>query len=282
MRWLLAIAGVMALAPAIAQAQTLKLATIAAAAAPCHALASSAPAGQRALHQLLARRLGVEVLDCPVAGYADAAQALASGQVDLAVLDPAGYAGHSDKVRAILTVRQKGGLSRTMQVAAALASSPIKSLADTRGKRLVLGGAAPFDNDLPRLALQDQGAGPGYFSAERIASSSEAALAAIRKGESDAVILNGDAWQRMCRGKSATDTPCADLRIIWKGRPRATYALAVRSDMAPQLRYRLIGIYVAMHLEAPEAFAWASAFAPGGENFEAAEAAALSPARAIP
>lgn len=282
MRPLLAITGVLALAPTLAQAETFRLASIAPAVQPCHVLAADAPAGLRALHKLLAQRLGVDVLDCPVAGTEGAGQALASGQVDMAVLDPKAYAAAGDKVRAILTLRPKGGLSRTPVVVAARVASTSKSLADVRGQRVAFGGAAPFDHDLPLRVLADQGAGPGYFSAERIAGSADAAVGLLRKDEADVVALNADAWQRACRGNSPKDQPCADLRILWKGRPRAAQALAVRADLPAQLRYRIIGVYVAMHLEAPDAFQAASAFAPGSEDFEAAEAAALSPARAIP
>lgn len=281
MRRLLAIAGVLALAPTLAQAETFRLASIAAAAQPCHALAPDAPAGLRALHKLLSQRLGVDVLDCPVAGTEGAGQALASGQVDLALLDPTAYAV-AGKVRAILTLRPKGGLSRTPVVVAARAASTSKSLADVRGQRVVFGGAAPYDHDLPLRALADQGAGPGYFSAGRVAGAADAAVGMLRKGEADVVALNADAWQRTCRATTPKDQPCGDLRILWRGRPRANLALAVRTDMPAQLRYRIVGVFVAMHLEAPDAFQAASAFAPGGEDFDAAEADALSPARAIP
>lgn len=282
MRRLLALAGGLALAPTLAQAETFRLASLAAAAQPCHALAPDAPAGLRALHRHLSQRLGVDVLDCPVAGTEGAGQALAAGQVDMAVLDPKAYGAAGGKVRAILTLRPKGGLSRTRVVVGARAASTSKALADVRGQRVVFGGAAPFDHDLPLRVLTDQGAGPGYFSAERIGGTADEAVGMLRKGAADVVALNADAWQRTCRGNSPKDQPCGDLRILWKGRPRADLALAVRSDLPAQLRYRIIGVYVAMHLEAPDAFQAASAFAPGGEDFDAAEADALSPARAIP
>ena len=282
MRRLLAISGVLALAPTLAQAETFRLASISTAVQPCHALAPDAPAGLRALHKLLAQRLGVDVLDCPVAGAEGAGQALAAGQVDMALLDPTTYGAVAGKVRAILTLRPKGGLSRTPVVVATRAASTSKSLTDVRGQRVVFGGAAPYDHDLPLGVLADQGAGPGYFSAQRVAGAADAAVGMLRKGDADVVALNADAWQRTCRAATPKDQPCSDLRILWRGRPRANLALAVRADLPAQLRYRIIGVYVAMHLEAPGAFQAASAFAPGGEDFDAAEAEALSPARAIP
>ena len=269
------------LAPTFAKAAPFRLASNGAESTPCHPLASDAPASQRVLFKLLAQRLGVDVLDCPVAGFRGAAEALAAGQVDMGVLDPASYATVSDKVRAILTLRPKNGLIRTQVVTAVRAGSPSKTLSDIRGQRLMFVGAAPYDHDLPRKALGDQGAGPSYFSKEVVAASTDDALSRIRKQDVDVVVMNADAWQRSCRGAKPQDQPCGDLRIIWKGRPRAANAVVVRLDLPARLRFQIMGIYVAMHLEAPDALSAASAFAPGSENFDGAEAAALSPSQVI-
>jgi ABC-type phosphate/phosphonate transport system substrate-binding protein len=172
-------------------------------------------------------------------------------------------------------------LIRTQIVTAVRAGSAFQSLDDVRGRRLAFIGAAPYDRNLPRKALADQGTGPTYFSSEVIGASGEDALKRLRSQDVDVVVMNADAWQRSCRGAKPQDQPCSDLRVIWTGRPRASKALAVRLDMPAQLRFRLIGIFVAMHLEAPDAFRAAAAFAPGSENFDAAEAGALSPTQVI-
>lgn len=277
----LALAALSLAAPLTAQAAPLRVASLGPAAA-CRDLPAGAPAGQKALFDLLAKRLGDKALDCPFATPQAAAQALAAGQVDLAVLTPETYGPVAGKVRAILTVNPKGALGRIPVVAATLAKRPETGLAEFKGKRAVFASAAPYDLGVGRQALADQGAGPGFLADESPAGSADAAVARLRAGGADLLVMNGDAWQRTCRGIKPQDTPCADLKIIWRGRPRAQAALAAPTAMPAQLRYRLIGIYVAMHLEAPEAFAAASAFAPGGQNFDAAEAQALSPTRAVP
>ncbi len=282
MRRLLALIGLMVFVPGLVAAAPFRLASQANVTSPCRPLTPDAPAGQRALDKLLAQRLGVDVLDCPVAGARGAADALVAGQVDMGLLDPASYGSVSDKVRAILTLRPKNGLIRSQIVTAVRASGSFKSLGDVRGHRLLFVSAAPYDRDQPRKALADQGAGPSFFSSETVASSADDALARLRKQDGDVVVMNADAWQRSCRGAKPQDQPCGDLRMIWNGRPRADRAFAVRQDMPAQLRYRIIGIFVAMHLEAPDAFKAASAFAPASENFDASEAGALSPSRTIP
>jgi len=268
-------------APSLAGAATFRLASDAAETVACSRLPATAPSGERALYKLLSKRLGQDIQDCPTAGFKAAADALLANQVDMALLDPAAYDATAGKVRAILTLRPKGGLDRTQVVVAVLASSPLRKLGDIKGTGLVFVGSAPYDHELPRQALSDQGAGPDYFSTEVVAVSAEAALKHLRNRGAAVIAMNADAWQRSCRGVKSQDQPCGDLRIIWKGRPRATKALVVRTDMPAQLRYRIIGIYTAMHLEAPDAFDFASSFAAGGENFNAAEAAALSPSKGI-
>ena len=59
-------------------------------------------------------------------------------------------------------------------------------------------------------------------------------------------------------------------------RPRAEQAVVVRRDMPLDLRYRLIGIHMPLHLEAPAAFAYAAAGVKSPAEFQPAEADALT------
>ena len=281
MRGLSVIASIFLLVPTAVHADPFRLASVGANAA-CRPLPAGAPPGLMSLHKLLSARLGVQVLDCPLADRRSAAAALASGSVDMAELDPGSYALAADKVRAILTVTPTGEPGRVPVVVAVTAASGITSLADLKGRRAVFAGSATYDFTVPRAALSDQGAGAGFFSSEIKAESASAAAQLLRSRGADALVLNGDAWERNCRGDTPTAKPCSDLKIVWRGRARAKTALAVRRDMPAQIRYRLVGIYVAMHLESPEAFAAASAVKPGAGSFDPTEAEALSPARAVP
>ena len=281
MRELAVIASIFLLVPTAVHADPFRLASVGANAA-CRPLPAGAPPGLMSLHKLLSARLGVQVLDCPLADRRSAAAALASGSVDMAELDPGSYALAADNVRAILTVTPTGEPGRVPVVVAVTVASGITSLADLKGRRAVFAGSATYDFTGPRAALSDQGAGTGFFSSEIKAESAGSAAQLLRSRGADALLLNGDAWERSCRGDTPTAKPCSDLKIVWRGRPRAKTALAVRRDMPAQIRYRLVGIYVAMHLESPEAFAAASALMPGAGSFDPTEAEALSPVRAVP
>lgn len=272
----LALAALACAVAGAAQAAPLRIAEVAPAAGPCADLAGDAPAGEKAYFEHLAKRLGVAVQRCPVKDTAAAAAALAAGQADLAVLDPAAFAPVKGTTRAILTLRPQGGLNRVMVVVGVKAASPAQSLADLKGKALGLGGTTPAALALPRRALADRGAAGGYFARESVEADEQDAGAALRAGKVDAIALHAAAWQRLCPKVSPKKPkPCADLRVLARIRPQASRAVVVRQDMPMETRYRLIGVHMPLHLENQAAFAWASSWQPKAAEFEAAEAQAL-------
>lgn len=242
----------------------------------CAPLTSAAPPGEKAYYDHLANRLGVKVLKCPVADRAAAARALAAGELDLAVLDPANFAPVAGVARAILTLRPEGGLNRIPVVVAVPTAGPAKRLEDLRGKTLAFGGATPAAEALPQRVLSDRGFGRDVFGKPLDAANAEGALEALRAGRAQAIVLHAAAWQRLCTPDDPkVKPPCGDLTILLKARPQAALAVVVRKDIADETRYRLIGIHMPMYLENRVAFSWASSWAPKAAEFEPTEALAL-------
>lgn len=266
-------------ATAAAAAEPLRVAAISPDAGPCAPPGAASPAGEKAYYDHLAKRLGAPVQRCPIASAAEAAAALAAGKLDLAVLDPAAFAPVKATTRAILTLRPEGGLNRIMIVLAVPAASPARSLADLRGKTLVFGGGTPAALALPRQALADRGAASGFFGQERVEADGDAAVARLRGGQAQAMVLHAAAWQRLCPKVAVKKAkPCTDLRVLARIRPQASRAIVVRQDMPLDTRYRLIGIHLPLHFENRSAFAWASAWSPKAAEFEPTEAQALTAA----
>jgi ABC-type phosphate/phosphonate transport system substrate-binding protein len=244
---------------------------------PCAQPGPTAPAGEKAYFDLLAKRLGRKVLACPVASAADGAAGLAAGKLDMAALDAAAWPAARSSARATLTVRANGGLTR-VPVVLAVRGDEATGAEALKGRTLALGGASPVAQALPQAVLAEQGF--GVFGRELVAADEAAALAALRARKADAVALEAAAWQRQCRGNSPSDKPCGDLKVVWRARPQAARAFAVRRELPERERFRLIGVHVAMHLEDKAAFAWAaSQLAPDAADFEAAEADALAVSR---
>ena len=274
-RALLALAsvGLIAAAPA-----PFRIGVLSAASGPCAAPPSSAPAGERAYFDLLNKRLEREVLACPVANPQDGAAALAAGKLDMAVLDETSWPAVKAAARAAMTVRLQGGLARVPVVLAVKAGQD-GDPQSLKGRTIAFGGSAPVALLLPRTVLAEQGYGPGVFGRELVADDEAAALSAVRSGKADAVALEAAAWQRQCQA-AKSKAPCADLKVVWRARPEAERALVVRRDLSDPMRYRVLGVHLAMHLEDRPAFDWAAAqLTSGGADFEPAEAQALEPAR---
>jgi ABC-type phosphate/phosphonate transport system substrate-binding protein len=246
---------------------------------PCAPPSPSAPAGERAYFDLLAKRLERPVLACPIASPVEGAAGLAAGRLDMAVLDQASYPAVRARVRAMMTVRPEGGLARVPVVLAVRAGrgGDPQSL---RGRTIAFGGSSDVALALPREVLSEQGYGGAISGRELIARDEMAALAALRAGKADAVALEAAAWQRQCEDATGRAKPCADLVVVWRARPQAQRAWAVRRDLPDPFRFRLLGVQMAMHLEDKPAFDWAaSQLSSNAADFEPAEADALQATR---
>jgi ABC-type phosphate/phosphonate transport system substrate-binding protein len=246
---------------------------------PCAPLSPSASAGERAYFDLLAKRLERPILACPVTSPAEGAAGLAAGRLDMAVLDRASYPAVRDGVRSTMTVRPEGGLARVpvvLAVKAGRAGDP-QSL---KGRTIAFGGSTDVALALPREVLSEQGYGAAISGRELITSDEMSALVALRAGKADAVALEAAAWQRQCEDATGRAKPCADLTVVWRARPQAQRAWAVRRDLPDPFRFRILGVHVAMHLEDKPAFDWAaSQLSSNAADFEPAEADALEATR---
>lgn len=256
-------------------APALRIGVMAAASGPCAPLPASAPAGERAYFDLLARRLERPVEACPVASYAEGAAGLAARKLDMTVLDVASFPAVQSQVRAMMTVHTDGAPVRVPVVLAVKAGQD-GAATTLKGRPVAFGGTSPVALALPREVLTEQ----GYAVREQVAANETAALAALRAGKADAVALQGAAWQRQCQSPSPKVRPCDDLKAVWTARPQAQRAYAVRRDLPDPLRYRILGVHMAMNLEDRPAFDWAAAqLTPGGSDFQPAEALALEVTR---
>jgi ABC-type phosphate/phosphonate transport system substrate-binding protein len=230
-------------------------------------------AGAEALAGHLNARLKRPVEICRFATTAEAGAALASNQVDFALLDQAN-APDLAQARALVTPRPDGSIGRIMSVVAAPKSSSIASLNDIAGTRAVFAGQGAAFISGPKTAISDNGGPIEALASETIEATPEQAVERVRTGEGDILVTHVAAWQRLCRGAREGDEPCADFKVVWMGRERAKTAWALRADADRDTLYRLAGILLALNLENPAAFAW---MAPGAVELTPVEAGALSP-----
>jgi ABC-type phosphate/phosphonate transport system substrate-binding protein len=230
--------------------------------------------GEAFVHHLQ-KRLNRSVALCGFANTIGAMQALSMGKVDLAPADQASYFTVRDKVRATLTTHPAKGAGRVMAMAMVLKTSSRTAPNLLKGARLIFLSAGEVPHDAPLAGLRAAGVDLGLLGKEIVAGDLFRGASDLRSGKGDVLIVDASHFQRLCRGDKPNEKPCDDLKEIWRGRPSISQALAVRRDIQPDLRYQLISIYIAMHLEAPEAFRFAIQSTPGVANFDPTEAEAL-------
>jgi ABC-type phosphate/phosphonate transport system substrate-binding protein len=241
---------------------------------PC-AAAPPSPAGLSTYTRHLETRLGRVVLVCPFADKSAAAAALAAGEVDFAMLDPQSFPA-AGQARAILAPHSREDFGRVEMIFAALNSSPRAGAKGLAGARLALAGTHPVAAGGPLRVAQDAGIAASAFAVVQTERDPEAAIHAVRTGRADVAAFHAAAWRRLCRSDKPGEQPCKDLKVVLAARPQARVAFVAPLSMPDELRYRLIGIHIAMHLEAPDAFAYAARGAAGAVSFDPAEAGALS------
>lgn len=211
-------------------------------------------------------------------GYKDAAaagQALVGKEADLAITDPANYVAIKAQTRSIAAPRFEPLVGRVLAVALALKTSGLTKPDQLAGKRPIFISQLPASRAAPLQGLSDYGAPVEGFAPDLITDNEETALAALRAGKGDMLILTGGARQRLCRADDPKVVLCEDVVEVWRGRPTAQGAFVVRNDMGEADRYQLVGIHIAMHKTNPAAFAYIQKLMPGAIMLDPTEATAL-------
>ena len=129
----------------------------------------------------------------------------------------------------------------------------------------------------PFRTLADFGVSRETFAGVVQAGTPDMAVAQLRSGQADVMLLHASAHYRLCRYQRPEEQRCDDLRTIWTSRARPRQAMAIPLGLPDELRYRLIGIHIRLHIEAPLAFAFIAP--PGVASFDPAEAGALAVGR---
>lgn len=214
----------------------------------------------------LSASLGLPVKLYESSDYNGVIQAISSGQVDLAQIAGGGYANVDAQVgnlvAPILTPRQAEGETGYYSALVVRANSPIRSLADMKGKSL---GYVDFNSTsgylVPRAKFREQGLDPDtYFGKTSFAGGHTQAVMALANGQFDAAILQasgGDPQQGFTRGALHTMArrglvDLKDFRIIWTTGPIPSEAVIVRTDR-PQAMIDLVrGTMAALAYDEPE------------------------------
>lgn len=194
--------------------------------------------------QYLGKATGLPVKVYESSDYNGAIQAIASGQVDMAQLAAGSYANADAQVgklvAPILTVRQAEGAMGYYSAVVVKTNSPIRSLADMKGRSL---GYVDFNSTsgylFPRAKMREQGIDPDtYFGKTSFAGGHTQAVMALENGQFDAAVISvggGNPVDGFTTGPIQTMArrglvDAKAFRMIWVSGPVPNVAFVTRTD----------------------------------------------------
>lgn len=214
----------------------------------------------------LSKALGMPVKLYESSDYNGVIQALSSGQIDVAQIAAGGYANVDaqvgDKVAPILTPRQAEGETGYYSALVVRADSPVKTLADMRGRSL---GYIDYNSTsgylYPRAKLRQEGIDPDkFFGKTSFAGAHTQAVMALANKQFEGTFLQasgGDPQTGFSRGALRTMArrgliDLKDFRIVWTAGPMPSEATAVRTDRPQAMIDAVRGAMAALPYDEPE------------------------------
>ncbi len=228
---------------------------------------------------LVSEVLGVPVELFPAADYAGVMQGLLAGQLHMAGLGPAAYAGiylqDPEAVEPVLTRAQLDGTLGYYAVMYVRADSDIQSFEDMRGRTLAYADPNSASGYLfPRGQLRLQGIiDDEYFGRTGFAGGHEQAVIAVLNGQYDAGVtwtsLQGDYAQGYSRGnlRRMVDNGLLnmnDIRIIWTSDIIPNGPTVFRKDLPEEARALMLDFLLSMPAKHPECYKLTAGGEDGG------------------
>ena len=233
------------------------------------------------LGKYLEKKTGMRVQFTPVTDYAATVDGLAARKLDMV------WYGGFTFVQAWLRTNgtaiplvQRVEDEQFRSVFITRAESPIRSLADLKGKTFAFGSVSSTSGHLmPRFFLREQGIDPDKDMRVAFSGAHDATAFQVQGGKVDAGALNISVWTKMVEEKKID---AAALRVFYTTPPYYDYNWTVRGDLDPALVAKLRDAFVALDPANAEdreilALQRATRFIPTKvENYRGIESAARS------
>ncbi|WP_242882307.1 phosphate/phosphite/phosphonate ABC transporter substrate-binding protein [Actinomadura litoris] len=194
----------------------------------------------KTLGKALETKLGCPVEVQIVQGYSAEVLALQNGKLEIAQFGPLGFVFASQRTGA-QAVASFGNPDRTVSSYKAgiwvKKDSPIKTVADLRGRTLALSDAGSTSGDaLPRFAIKKAGLSESDVK-RQYAGGHPQALLALTYGKVDAAEIN---TQQQATSTEEKQFDASRYRQIWASDPIPNDPIAVRKDLDPAFRAKLV------------------------------------------
>jgi phosphonate transport system substrate-binding protein len=208
--------------------------------APTELLRKFAPLGN-----YLEGKTGMKVEFTPVTDYAATVEALAGKKVDMVW-----YGGftfvqaylRTNKTAIPLVQREEDEKFKSVFITRA--GSPIKSLADLKGKNFTFGSVSSTSGHLmPRYFLQQQGIDPDRDMRIAFSGAHDATAFQVAGGKVDAGALNISVWNKLVEEKKIN---ADEVKVFYTTPPYFDYNWTVRGDLDPALVGKLREAFLAL------------------------------------
>ncbi|WP_156913862.1 phosphate/phosphite/phosphonate ABC transporter substrate-binding protein [Brevibacterium album] len=233
------------------------------------------PAKLEPAYQKLAEALGEE-LDCEVEvsvleDYSAEVLAMQNGKLDLGQFGPLGYVFASQRADAepLASFGTADGELSTYRAGIWVpADSPIRTVADLRGRDLALGGVGSTSGDvLPRSALADAGVAEDELDINYAGGHPEALLA-LANGAVDAAQIN---TQTLTTAEAEGTFDPSGYRMVWESEDIPNDPITVRGDADPEFKTAVREALLSLDPAVLEEIGGFLDFSPAGQMIEVDE-----------
>jgi len=203
------------------------------------------------LGEYLKSKTGMDVQFTPVTDYAAVVEGLASKKIDLAWLG--GFTFVQAKLRTegqVVPIVQRAEDEKFTSKFIVPIDSPIKTLADLKGRTFVFGAPSSTSGSLmPRYFLEQQGIVPERdFKTVAFSGAHDATVAFVASGRAEAGALNASVMDKLVEAKNPN---ALKVRVLATTPPFFDYNWTVRPGMDPALTKKLTDAFLALDPSKP-------------------------------
>ncbi|AVR88917.1 putative selenate ABC transporter substrate-binding protein [Thauera aromatica] len=234
------------------------------------------------LGDYLEKETGLEVVFTPVSDYAAVVEGLAAKKIDLAWLGGFTYVQarlrtHGEALPIVQRAEDEVFTSKFIVPA----DSPVKSLAELKGKTFAFGSPSSTSGHLmPRFFLLEDGIDPDKdFARIAFSGAHDATVAFVASGRAEAGVLNASVMDKLIE---KGDANAGRVKVIATTPPYYDYNWTVRPGLDPALREKIANAFLKLDPADPAhkelmALQRASKFVPTtSANYDGIERAARS------
>ncbi|MED5620305.1 putative selenate ABC transporter substrate-binding protein [Ideonella sp. BN130291] len=204
------------------------------------------------LGDYLQQETGLPVQFTPVTDYAAVVEGLATNKIDLAWLG--GFTFVQAKLRTnggVVPIVQRAEDEKFTSRFIVPADSPVKSLADLKGKTFAFGSASSTSGHLmPRYFLMQAGIDPDKdFKAVAFSGAHDATVAFVAAGRAEAGVLNASVWDKL---NEAHNPNATKVKVLASTPPYYDYNWTVRPGLDAALTRKIADAFLKLDPSKPE------------------------------